>query len=162
MRQRRAFTIVELLLVAGIIGIFAGLVIPRFADASRPPADPVARLLEADLRRARTEAMALGKPVVAVASQDGASWWLASAASPAQPLAGTERRFGSGGLAPMKGAKLTVKSDDGAREDGSRIFAHFDTLGSRDEGEPVLELRDARGEPIERWTLSAGRARLQR
>ena len=160
MTPRRAFTLVELLLVAGIIGIFAGLVIPRFADTSRPPADPIARLLETDLRRARTEAMALGKPIVAVASQDGGSWWLSHATSPAKPIAGTERRFGSGGLAPMKGAKLTVKSDDGALEDGSRVFAHFDTLGSRDEGEPTLELRDRDGDRIASWTIPAGRTRF--
>ena len=47
-----------------------------------------------------------------------------------------------------------------ALEDGSRVFAHFDTLGSRDEGEPTLELRDRDGDRIASWTIPAGRTRF--
>jgi len=165
MTRRSGFTLIELMIVVAIVGIFAGIVIPRFADASRPLPEPVAQLLEADLRRARTEAMALGAPVVAVASTDGAAWWLAPSAEPTTPIAGTERRFGSGGLAPMKGATLLVKGDGESHDDrgvAHRVFAEFDSLGSRDEGVPCLELRSRDGERIAAWTLPAGRTRLAR
>lgn len=158
--RRRGFTLLELLLVVGIVGLFAGLVIPGFANGSRPMGEPVADMLAADLRRARTESMVRGQPVVIVAAHDGSAWWLALASDPGTAIDGTTRAFGRGGLAPMKGAKLLVKGE--GETDGARVFATFDALGSRDEAVPVLELRDARGERVEQWTLPAGRARLER
>jgi len=156
--RRRGFTLIEALLVAGIIGIFATLVLPGLAGGSQPPADPVRTMLEADLRRARTEAMMRGEPVVAVARPDGSSWWLGLARSPEVAIDGTRRAFGHGGLASMKGASLLVK--DEADATGPRVFATFDALGSRDEGVPTLELRDRSGRAVESWTLPAGRTRL--
>ena len=156
--MRRGFTLVEVLLVAGIIGVFATLVLPGLTGGSQPPADAVRAMLEADLRRARSEALMRGEPVVAVAEPDGSSWWLGLARSADTEIAGTRRWFGRGGLAPMKGARLVVKGE--ADAEGPRVFATFDALGSRDEGAPTFELRGADGRAVRAWTLPAGRTRL--
>ena len=59
----------------------------------------------------------------------------------------------------MKGATLVIKGGE-ATDERFRVFAEFDTLGSRDEGVPSFELRDRDGTRIESWTLPAGRTRL--
>ena len=158
-RSRRGFSMVELMLVVAIVGLFAGIVIPNFANGSRPLGQPVAELLNADLRRARTEAMVRNQTVVAVAATDGSAWWLATATDPTTPLDGTLRTFGRGGLASADHAQLLVKG--GAEpDDAHRVFATFDPLGSRDDGEATFEMRDSHGTAVGRWTLLPGRARL--
>jgi len=54
-RQRRAFTVIELILIVVFIGAFAAISIPRlnFAIISRNKADVVARKIVTDLRRTR-------------------------------------------------------------------------------------------------------------
>ena len=159
---RRGFSLIELLVVVGVIGIFAGLVIPGFADASRPLGEPIRQTLEADLRRARTEAMVRSEPVVAVADAKGGAWWLGLARTPETPLDGTRRQLGSGGLSAAKRACLLVTTDAVGNEDdaGFVVFARFDTLGSRDESTATLELRDEDGRAAGRWTMPSGRTRL--
>ena len=157
--RARAFTLLEVMVAVAVVGVFAVLVIPGLADAARPMGEPIRQLLDADLRRARTESMVRGEPIVMVAARDGSGWWLAPAQAPSQRIDGTYRGFGRGGLAPMKGATLVVKGEQ--EGDGDyRVFAEFDTLGSRDEGVPSLELRDRDGKAVDGWTLPAGRTRL--
>ena len=157
--HRRGFSFVEIMVATAVIGIFAALVLPGFANASRPMGEPVREMLDADLRRARTESMVRGEPVVIVAASNGSGWWLATASTPASAIDGTYRAFGRGGLGPMKGATLVIKGGE-ATDERFRVFAEFDTLGSRDEGVPSFELRDRDGTRIESWTLPAGRTRL--
>jgi len=158
-RPSKGFSFIEVMVAAAVIAVFAMLVVPGLANASRPMGGPVREMLDADLRRARTESMVRGEPVAMVAARDGSGWWLAPAHEPATKIDGTYRGFGRGGLAPLKGATLFVKGDQ--EGDGTyRVFAEFDTLGSRDEGTPALELRDRDGKPVESWTLPAGRTRL--
>jgi len=156
-RQRRGFSFIELMVVVGIIGLFAGVVIPGLAASTKPLADPVAQVLEADLLRARTEAMMRGESVVAVASPTGDGWWIARASAVDEPIDGTLRVFGRGGFAAQQGLKLVVPQQDDAR-----VFARFDSLGARDEGVPTLELKDAHGASLATWRLDAGRAKLSR
>ncbi len=58
-RQRRGFTVIELVLIVIFIGAFAAISIPRlnFAIISRNKADVVARKIVTDLRRARRMAI---------------------------------------------------------------------------------------------------------
>jgi type II secretory pathway pseudopilin PulG len=58
-KQRRAFTVIELILIVIFIGVFAAISIPRlnFASISRNKADIVARNIVTDLRRTRTLAI---------------------------------------------------------------------------------------------------------
>ena len=58
MKRRRGFSFVEIMLVVGLLGLFASLVIPGLASARLPIETPVEHALEADLRQARTEAIA--------------------------------------------------------------------------------------------------------
>ncbi|MFM7259866.1 MAG: prepilin-type N-terminal cleavage/methylation domain-containing protein, partial [bacterium] len=58
MIRHRGFSFVELLVVVGLLGIFASLVIPGLASARLPVATPVEHALEADRCLARTEAIA--------------------------------------------------------------------------------------------------------
>ncbi|MFM1803128.1 MAG: hypothetical protein RL136_7 [Planctomycetota bacterium] len=159
--RRRGFTLIELLLVVAIVGVFAGLVLPGLAGGDQGFVRPVESMLEADLKRARSEALASGAPVVAVAAADGSAWWLAPAAQPDRAIAGSRRAFGHGGLAPMKGAHLVVKGS-GETDAGDRILATFDTLGCRDENDAGIELRGRDGARLGSWTLAAGRTRLSR
>lgn len=157
--QSRGFSFIEVLVAAAVIAVFAALVVPGLANAARPMGEPVKQMLDADLRRARTESMVRGESVVMVAARDGSGWWLAPKSDPSVKLDGSYRGFGRGGLGAMKGATLFVKGDE--EGDGDyRVFAEFDTLGSRDEGTPAIELRDRDGKTVESWNLPAGRARL--
>jgi Tfp pilus assembly protein FimT len=58
-RQKKAFTIVELLLIVLFLGIFAAIAVPRlqFATLHRKQADADARKIVTDLRRTRTLAI---------------------------------------------------------------------------------------------------------
>ena len=162
---RTGFTFVEMCVVAAILAVFATLVIPRIASARTSAAASVEQLLEADLRRARTEALARAHPIVVVAAHDGSSWWIAADEEPSTPIAGTMRAFGRGTLVEHGDARLTaaLASETGGdhAESAPRIFARFDALGSRDEGIPTLTLTESARRSAQ-WTLPAGRSRLER
>ena len=156
MPRRNGFSFIELMVVVGIIGLFAGVVIPGLAASTKPLAEPVAQVLEADLLRARTEAMMRGETMVAVASPTGDGWWIARASAVDEPIDGTLRVFGRGGFAEQQGLTFVVQQED------ARVFAQFDSLGARDEGVPTLVLKDQRGASLATWRLDAGRAKLSR
>lgn len=154
-RAVRGFTFVELAVVVGIVAVFATLVIPSLAGASRPTGRPFQTLLESDLQRARTESVVRGEGIVVIADADGLGWRIARERDPGTPLDGVARRIGKTVLAPFKGCTLTVKGEE---SDGT--IARYDALGTRDGAEPALLLRDPAGETIGSWTLPAGRTRL--
>lgn len=164
-RRRRGFTFIELCVVTAILAVFATLVIPRIASARGSAASSVEQLLEADLRRARTEALARAQPIVVVAAADGSAWWIAEGTRPSTPIAGAMRVFGRGALVEHADARLSaaLPIDDAAGSDPTepRAFARFDALGSRDEGIPTLTLTESSRRSAQ-WTLPAGRSRLER
>jgi prepilin-type N-terminal cleavage/methylation domain-containing protein len=167
---RRAFSFVEVLVVVGILGLFAALVIPRLASAKLPLATPVENTLEADLRLARTEAIARAKPVVFVLAAGGDAWWIADAANPSEPIERTRREFGRGTLTELNGVTIEVASGefngqltppDSPRDAaGVHVIATFDALGTRDSDVVQFTARDEHGLRIAHWTLPAGRTRL--
>lgn len=162
-RTRRAFTFVEMMVVAAILAVFATIVIPQLASADRPSPESLRSMLEADLRRARTEALARAVPVSVVVAADGSGWWLADDASPATAMPGTQRVFGRGALAanPDTRVLVTAPEEDDSPANSPRVLASFNALGSRDDATPQVELRQA-GERLARWTLPAGRVRFER
>lgn len=159
MRQERGFTFVEMLVVVAILALFAWLVIPGLAGAASPIAGPVETMLEADLQRAKTEAMARATPMVVAANEDGSAWWIAPSGDPTEAIDGSRRIFGHAGLVQYRDTRLDVKSGFGGLVEGVRVIAVFDPLGSRDTGTPVLTLRNG-GSSIASWTIPAGRTKL--
>ena len=170
--SHRAFSFVEVLVVAAILGLFASLVIPRLASAKLPQATPVENTLEADLRLARTEAIARARPVVFVLNENGTAWWIAEATNPTEPIDRTRREFGRGALTELDGVTMEIVSIDFSGQsaatdrprsvDGVHVIAKFDALGTRDNDVVQLNARDGYGSSIATWTLPAGRTRLQR
>lgn len=161
---RRAFTMIEMLVVAAVVAVFASLVIPSLAGAGTPSASVLEPVIEADLQRARTEAMARGKGVSLVVAADGSRWWLAQTKDASTPIDGTMREFGRGSLVPFAGMRLSLTADaDDAEPNGARVLAAFDANGARDESLQTLEFgpRNAR-KALGRWSLAPGRARLTR
>ena len=162
MSLRRAFTMLELLLVVGLLTLFASIVIPGLSSAPESIAPPVEAALDADLRLARTEAIARAQPVVLATSMNGDSWWIAARETPDVPIEGSLREFGRGTLVAARGAELHVQGESVRETANTLIVAQFDALGSRDEGALVLSLQSAGGKPLTEWTLAAGRTRLRR
>ncbi len=162
--RARAFTMMEVLVVAAILGLFASMVIPQFAKAHEPVATLLEHTLEADLRLARTEAMTRARPVSLVVSADGSSWWIADHATLGTPVGGLVRTCGQSSLYELAGVSLLVKRDaDGTAAtsaSGVRVLATFDSLGARDGATVDLAARDANGAIVGEWTILAGRTRL--
>jgi prepilin-type N-terminal cleavage/methylation domain-containing protein len=162
--RRRGFSFVEVIVVVGILGIFASLVIPGLASARLPIAAPIEHALEADLRHARTEAIARARPVVLVVARDGSGWWIASETNPGEPIDATLRTFGRGAFSELEGATIAASLDGDDPAEGSEanpILARFDATGARDVATASLVLRDANGARAATWTLPPGRTRLQ-
>lgn len=162
--RARAFTMMEVLVVAAILGLFASIVIPRFAAAREPVATLIEHTLEADLRLARTEAIARVRPVSLVISEDRHSWWIADHASLDTPIGGAVRTCGQGTLYELAHVTLTVKRDDNGSNSttprGASVVATFDALGARDGATVDLAARDESGTIAGEWTILAGRTRL--
>ena len=163
---RRAFTMLEMLLVIGLLGLFASVVIPGMSGAQFSSAPLVEGALDADLRLARTEAIARARAVVFVCASDGSAWWIADNASPDIPFDGTLREFGRGTLNTAARATLHITTGDGSsiRVDNkdARVVARFDALGSRDDNALEFVLHNAEGSQVGAWSLAAGRTRLHR
>lgn len=163
---RRAMTFIELMVVLGVLALFAMVVIPGVAGARVPLAQPIQEMLEADLRRARTESLARAEAVVMVAAENGSGWWLALASSPQSELTGTKRSFGHGVLSEFTTTSLHVRNfiDEGdnvidEEQIDAHVVAQFDALGTRDDRIKELTL-SAEKANIAQWTLCAGRTRL--
>lgn len=69
-RARRAFTLVEILVVVVVMAILASLVVPSLANATAPLPRALSDLLEADFRRARVESIGTVREIHMVAGAD--------------------------------------------------------------------------------------------
>lgn len=127
-RQKKAFTVVELLLIVLFLGIFAVIAVPRlrFATLHRKQADMDARKIVTDLRRTRTLAIsnAVTHPDGYMLDVNGPSSYRISIIngsivdtltidSTISCIDGTEFRFGpQGNLLPESGTQFTVGTDE--------------------------------------------------
>lgn len=167
-----AFTLVEVLIVAIILGILASVVVPSLGSASTPIPRSIADLIELDLRRARIESIGAVRETSLIVGKSGDSWWLQSVGKPdpANALPSSMRRLGSGNLAPFAGYALEIKFNGALAPDEEVAVAIFDANGTRDSATIELTLRssarhktpspDDDSSVLARWRLDAQRTTL--
>ena len=112
MRIRRAFTLVEVLIVLLIAAVMAGLAAELFGGSRHERVDAGVGLLEADLGYARSLAIASpADPVMIRVAADGTGYHLAKASAPDTVLTGPNGplrvRFGQGRAEVAAGVTLT-------------------------------------------------------
>ena len=112
MRIRRAFTLVEVLIVLLIAAVMAGLAAELFGGSRHELVDAGVGLLEADLGYARSLAIASpADPVMIRVAADGSGYHLAKASAPDTALTGPNGplrvRFGQGRAEVASGVTLT-------------------------------------------------------
>lgn len=110
--QRRAFTLIEMLITAAIVGVMAGLAVDMFGGSRYEQVDAGVRLLEADLGYARSVALSTpADPVLLRIAVNGGSYHLAHASAPDTVLTGPNgplrTTFGSGKAEVAAGVVIT-------------------------------------------------------
>ena len=159
--HRRAFTLIEVLVVALILAIMAALVTPTLTNASAPLPQSIATLLEIDMRRASAEAVARMQSTAVVVSADRNGWWIAPAATPETEIPGTRRLLGNGNLLPFAGYTLTIELKGSAADSGNVFLVQFDALGARDAGLVDVGITaPGETEPLAAWTLEPQRTKF--
>lgn len=84
---RRAFTLIEILIVVVIIAMVGALAIPYFSRDHRDRSLAAASLLQADLRFAQLATMASPQdPLIVRFKEDGTGYWLARLSAPNDPI----------------------------------------------------------------------------
>ena len=162
-RARRAFSLVELFIVVVVLAILASLVMPSMANATAPLPRTVGDLLEADFRRARTEAIVNAREMHMVVSAARDRWWLqpAGPTDPALAAPTSMRILGNGNLAPFAGIRLEPTIDGRAAAKSDVAFAIFGTEGLRSNSQLELELIDgAKGHTLIEWRVQPQRSQL--
>lgn len=169
---RRGFTLVEVLIVAIVLGILASVVVPTLGNASTPMPRAVADLIELDLRRARIEAIGAVRDTTLAIGQARSSWWIQSdiKPDPTKALPSSMRQLGSGNLAPFAGYVIELSIDGSPAADEDAAIALFDANGTRDGAVVELTLRssarhtmpspDQDASMIARWRLDGQRTTL--
>ena len=163
-RVRRAFTLIEVLVVVSIIAIMASLVAPTFSNAATPMPQTIVSILEIDMRRASIEAIGRMSPVAIVVGAQRDRWWIApipNGGSPGAPIDGTTRIFGNGTLGPFAGYRMALGLNGADAPEGDTVFAVFDTVGARDASTVALGLIGPNnGTALEEWNLSPQRTKF--
>lgn len=110
--RRRAFTLLEVLVVAAIVGVVAALATDMFAGARLERLEAAIRILENDMAYARSRAISSpADPVVLRVHPDGRGYHLARAAAPESAITGPNGpvhvRFGEHRAAAAAGAAIS-------------------------------------------------------
>ena len=162
-RARRAFTLVEILIVVVVMALLASLVVPSLANATAPLPRAVSDLLEADFRRARVEAIGTVREIHMVAGADRDRWWLQPAGplNSASALPASLRILGNGNLSPFAGLRLEPTIDSKTLSSGPASFAVFSTEGLRTMTRLELELvASVNSQALIRWEARPQRTQL--
>ncbi|MFM8784772.1 MAG: prepilin-type N-terminal cleavage/methylation domain-containing protein, partial [Phycisphaerales bacterium] len=111
MTPRRGFTLIEVLVVAVMVAVIAGLAIDLSGTGAYERMDAAVRYIDADLALARGRALATpADPVVFRPAADGRGYWVALASAPDVPLAGPNGpvsvRFGEGRASAAAGVRI--------------------------------------------------------
>ena len=160
---RRAFTLIEILLVVLVVAILASLVIPNLANATAPLPRTIADLLEADFRRARTEAIGTVREMHMVLDADRDRWWLqpSGPVDQARALPASMRVLGQGNLASFAGLRLEPTIDGRTAPTGAVAFAIFGTDGLRTNSRLELALVASAGaETLIQWRVQPQRSQV--
>jgi prepilin-type N-terminal cleavage/methylation domain-containing protein len=162
-RFAKAFTLIEILLVALILAVMASLVVPTLASASAPLNEQVSALLDADLRRGRLNSMGAMQRTVLVVGRDRDRWWLqpAGAISEDRAIDASLRVLGIGNLAPFNDYRLEVSLAGTGAPAGDVVVATFDLEGNRDTGEIGFQLVGPESDkPLAEWMVRPERTRV--
>jgi prepilin-type N-terminal cleavage/methylation domain-containing protein len=160
---RRAFTLVEIMIVVLVLAILASLVVPTLANAAAPLPRAIADLLEADFRRARIESLGSVREIHMVIGGDRDRWWLQPAGAPRQAatLPSSMRVLGNGNLAPFAGCTREPIIDTNRAPTGPVAFALFSPDGLRSDTRLDLALVGARGAgTLLQWRVAPQRSQL--
>ena len=111
MTRARGFTLIEMLVVAVMIAVIAGLALDLAGTGAYERMDAAARYIDADLALARGRALATpADPVVFRPATDGRGYWIALASTPDVPIEGPNGpvsvRFGEGRASAAEGVRI--------------------------------------------------------
>lgn len=111
MSRARAFTLVEVLVVAVMIAVIAGLAMDLSGSGAYERMDAASRYIDADLALARGRALATpADPVLFRPAADGRGYWIARASDPDVPIDGPNGpvsvRFGDGRASAAAGVRI--------------------------------------------------------
>lgn len=160
---RRAFSLIEVLIVVLVLAILASLVVPSLANATAPLPRTIADLLEADFRRARTEAIGTVREMHMVVGADRDRWWLQPSGplEPVRALPASMRVLGNDNLAPFAGIRLEPTIDGRTPSTGPVAFAIFSTEGLRSASRLELALvAAANAQTLIEWRVRPQRSQL--
>jgi len=112
--DRRAFTLLEMLVTISIVATAAVLVAPALTDDSGLRVAAATDVLMSDIEYAQVLSLAEpADPIVVVLDAPGNRWWLARASAPETPIEGTNgspylMEMGTGRLATATGVSFTT------------------------------------------------------
>lgn len=163
-QARRAFTLIEVLVVVALLAIMASLVAPTFSNASTPMPQTLSSILEIDMRRASIEAIGRMSSVALVVGGERDRWWIepvGPGGARGTPIDGTTRLLGNGALGPFAGYRLDIGVNGEDAPAGSFDLFIFDTVGGRDERTiSVGVLPPNSAVALETWNLEPQRTKF--